>query len=213
MAKLIVFEGIDRSGKSTQIERLYNYLTKLGQRVLKTREPWVESTRELLKNTELKSEHQLAIIQEDRYKHCCYLKENLDKYDVIICDRFTPSTLAYQGYGLGLDLNTIHDVNKRATQGLKPDLILLIDCPVRVAIKRSEKPLDAIEKNILFLEIVRMGYLSLASKYDYKMIDGSRPADRVFIDVFDEVNALFYDSVFKGNEFNDLLKLATTNLK
>lgn len=180
MSKFIVFEGIDRSGKTTQINRLYHYLKEKEIKFFKTREPYSDATREKLKTTILKPEEQLDLILKDRIEHCHLIRYMMENSDVVLCDRFTLSTVAYQGYGHGLDLYQINKMNEVATQGLTPDLVLVFDCPVGVAVKRGQdKPLDVMERDLFFLERVRAGYLHLSSQYGYSLIDANRTEDKI----------------------------------
>lgn len=180
----VAFEGIDGSGKTEQLERVTKHLTEYsGLKVLSTREPWGDDARIKIKNTVLSPLDQIQLISEDREAHCNWLREVLGDYDLILCDRFTPSTLAYQGYGGGVKMEGLQKANEKATQGLKPDLVLLFDCPVTVSVNRLNRSLDKIEKNIHFLNRVRYGYLDLAHRFNYQIIDASKSKGNVFADV------------------------------
>lgn len=180
-SKFIVFEGIDRSGKTTQMRSLHQYLNKTTTlSVWATREPFDESVRYRLKNSNLDPVTQLELLIRDRTEHCKLIKEKMGEFDVILCDRFTDSTLAYQGYGHGFGLDLIRELNEIATDGLTPDVVFLFDCPANVAFKRLEnKPLDNIEKDIFFLERVRWGYLEIARQKKYHLIDSSQSVGSV----------------------------------
>ena len=104
--------------------------------------------KEILREMEEKEEKQRKedLLIEDRREHCKFIvKPMLDCGFWVFCDRFTPSTLAYQGYGHGLDLPRIERVNNDATGGLKPDLTIILDCFVENAISRKTEPLDCME--------------------------------------------------------------------
>ena len=190
MTYFVAFEGIDRSGKTTQINRLYNHLKSTTElKILTTREPWSQDARDKLKTLELDREDQLDLVLQDRANHCDWLQEQMGEYDLIFCDRFTLSTLAYQGYGMGINLYKIRIANEIVTQGLKPNLNLIIDCPISAALRRDfSRPLDKIERNVPFLEQVRLGYLSLAK--NHVLINGNQPEDVVFNEVLNKVNLL-----------------------
>ena len=184
MGKLIVFEGIDRSGKTTQIKKLYDHLQKLRVRFYITREPCDRDVRFELKNGNLSSEEQLNLILKDRTKHSPVIKYLLENSELVLCDRFTGSTLAYQGYGHGLDLGVLEKLNESATGGIKPDMTILFDCPVDVAIKRNfGKPLDRVEQDLHFLDRVRFGYLELARENDWVVIDATRSECQIFTEL------------------------------
>jgi len=192
---LVVFEGINGSGKSTQVKRLFNHLPNIqpGMRVAKSREPWSEDIRRHLKRNTISPDEQLSLILTDRASHCFFIEDLFSMgVDVMLCDRYTPSTLAYQGYGHGLDLSMLRKQNEKVTGGLEPDLVLLFDCPVSVAVKRGEcRPLDKIEQDILFLERVRLGYLELmANEKNYHLIDATQSEDSVFNQVVSAVMPL-----------------------
>ena len=181
----ITFEGIDASGKTTQVKRAVQYLRKKGFDVLFLREPGGEPVSEQIRKILLKSKSSITPITElllylasrsqlTEKKIIPALKEK----KVVVCDRFSDSTLAYQGYGRGLDKNWIKNLNKKATLGIKPDLTLLIDVPLKVYTKRAKlkKNKDRLEKeNLIFYKKIRKGYLEIAreDKKRVKIIDGS----------------------------------------
>lgn len=181
MGKLVVFEGIDRSGKTTQLNRFYDYLQKIEIKFFVTREPNNRDVRFLLKSGNLSPEDQLDLILRDRVEHSHLIKFLLEDSELVLCDRFTPSTLAYQGYGHGMDIERLNALNEKATQGIKADKVILFDCPIDRALKRNTgKPLDHIEQDPLFLDRVRFGYLELARKNNWDVIDASQSPDQVF---------------------------------
>ena len=181
-SRFIVFEGIDRSGKSTQMNRFKEYLeSTTNLTVWNTREPYGEETRKLIKTVPMSPPEQLDLILEDRRLHCDLIREKLESVEVVLCDRFTPSTLAYQGYGHGIDPDILIKANEAVTRGLRPDSVIVFDLPIKEAVKRLEgKPLDAIERDILFLERVRWGYIDIVRRYDYQVVNTNKPIDLVF---------------------------------
>ena len=184
MSKLIVFEGIDRSGKTTQVKKLYDHFTALKSGFYITREPCNRNVRFELKNGNLSPEQQLELILKDRCEHCHLTKHLLESADLVLCDRFTGSTFAYQGYGHGLDLDVLRELNEVATGGIKPDMTILFDCPVDVAIKRNfDKPLDKVEQDLHFLDRVRFGYLELARENNWIVVDATRSECQIFAEL------------------------------
>ena len=180
----IVFEGIDGSGKTTQINRLYENLLKHSKnesansdRILLTREPGGTATSELIRsillnpsNDKLCDRTEALLYAAARAQHVEErIKPALSIGKVVICDRFVDSTLAYQGYGRGQDLDFLKGLNRLATSGLKPDLTILMDLPVQTALDRLNKRQDSgIKKDRLesehnsFYERVREGYLKIS---------------------------------------------------
>lgn len=184
MSKLIVFEGIDRSGKTTQVKKLYDHFTALKLGFYITREPCNRNVRFELKNGNLSPKQQLELILKDRCEHCHLTKHLLESADLVLCDRFTGSTFAYQGYGHGLDLDVLRELNEVATGGIKPDMTILFDCPVDVAIKRNfGKPLDKVEQDLHFLDRVRFGYLELARENNWIVVDATRSECQIFAEL------------------------------
>ena len=180
MSKLIAFEGIDRSGKTTQIRKLYDHFAALKLKFYITREPCDYDVRFELKNGCLTPEQQLKLILKDRIKHNPTIKYLLEDSDLVLCDRYTDSTLAYQGYGHGLDLDNLRKLNHDATGGIDPDMVILFDCPVEVAVRRNlDKPLDKVERDLLFLDRVRFGYLELARQNNWIVIDATQTTTRI----------------------------------
>lgn len=184
MSKLIAFEGIDRSGKTTQIRKLYDHFAALKLKFYITREPCDYDVRFELKNGFLTPEQQLKLILKDRIKHNPTIKYLLEDSDLVLCDRYTDSTLAYQGYGHGLNLDNLRKLNHDATGGIDPDMVILFDCPVEVAVRRNlDKPLDKVERDLLFLDRVRFGYLELARQNNWIVIDATRSECQVFAEL------------------------------
>ena len=174
--KLIVFEGVEGCGKSTQMQICYEWLQSLAIPVLVTREPGgtvlgADIRRLLLEKTEDKpitSTTELLLYAADRSQHVEQkLKPNLAAGKIILCDRYTYSTVAYQGYGRALDMNLINQLNAIATRGLEPDLALWLDLDVEVGLSRkrgSGDIADRIEQEkIDFHRRVQLGYSKIAT--------------------------------------------------
>ncbi len=192
--QLIVFEGIEGAGKTTQLERAAAWLrSQVPGAVLTTREPGGtllgQELRHLLLKVrdedEIAPRSELLLYASDRAQHVeQYLKPNLAQGAIILCDRYIHSTLAYQGYGRQLDLELIHQLNAIATGGLMPDLTLWLDLPPEVGLQRIQQRGEAnrLEREALaFHQRVRQGYLTLAEQDPERMIrlDAEAPADEI----------------------------------
>ncbi|MDD5730135.1 MAG: dTMP kinase [Candidatus Omnitrophica bacterium] len=172
--KFITFEGSEGCGKSTQSRLLYEYLKQKGFKVLYLREPGgtkiSEKIRQLLldaKNESMSRECELLLYMASRAQLVHeIIKPALKEGKIVICDRFLDSTLAYQGFGLGMDLDLIKYIGEFATLGVKPDLTILMDLPVEDGLKYRHLIEDRIEKRSLnYHTRVRKGYLALARLY------------------------------------------------
>ena len=168
----ITFEGADGCGKTTQIELLDKYLREKGKKTLLTREPGAKGLgvklREILLNYdgEVSPQCESFLFLADRAQHVdCIIKPALNEGTVVLCDRHTDSTVAYQGYGRGLDLNRINMLNEIATGGLKPDLTIVFDVDIETSMQRVGKEKDRMESaGVEFFNKVREGYLEIAKK-------------------------------------------------
>ncbi|HEX8638947.1 MAG TPA: dTMP kinase [Pyrinomonadaceae bacterium] len=201
--KLITFEGIDGSGKSTQLRMLASELRLRGLDVLTTMEPGGTPLGRRLRAAFLETEEIVAPLAElllfaaDRAQHVNFtLKPALDAGKIVISDRYADATAAYQGAGRGFDAHTIEQVVELATDGLKPDLTLFFDVPVEKAIARTSSRTDAGEqKNRMdaetaeFYERVRRAYLRIAESEPQRfvVIDGDGAVNEVKIKVSETV--------------------------
>lgn len=166
----ITFEGADGCGKTTQIKLLDEYLRKNGYNTLLTREPGSkglgEKLREILLNYDGKvsSTCESFLFLADRAQHVdCIIKPAIKEGKIVLCDRHTDSTVAYQGYGRGLDLEQINYLNSIATGGLKPDLTIVFDIDINTSMQRVGNEKDRMESSgIEFFNRVRNGYLEIA---------------------------------------------------
>lgn len=202
MVRLITFEGGDGTGKSTQIRALENYLGQAGRSCVTTYEPGGTGLGILIRKLLLEvGEYQIASGTElflylaDRAQHVNeIILPALSAGKLVLCDRFTDSTLAYQGYGRGLDLQRLRQLNSIASGETQPDLTFLFDCPVecglaRTARRSSEKPNDREDRfereEIEFHERVRAGFLEMARAEParFRVIDASRPIESVMADI------------------------------
>ncbi len=169
--KFITFEGSEGCGKSTQSRLLSAYLENKGYSVVYLREPGgtkiSEKIREILldaKNNAMSSVCEMLLYMSARAQIVEeVIKPALAQGKVVISDRFLDSTLAYQGYGLGMDINVINDIGNIATQGIKPDLTVLLDVPLEKGLGYREGVKDRIEQRPLaYHSRVRKGYFKLA---------------------------------------------------
>jgi dTMP kinase len=167
----ITFEGSEGSGKSTHSKLLCAYLKSRGFKIVFIREPGStrigEKIRKVLldkKNNHMAMETEMLLYMASRAQLVQQvILPALKARKVVICDRFLDSTLAYQGYGAGLDLDTIKSVGRFATSSLKPDLTIFLDIDTEAGLSRTGKTKDRIEiRPVSFHHRVRRGYLKLA---------------------------------------------------
>ena len=203
----ITFEGPEGSGKSTQLPQLARFLEESGLSVVKTREPGGtkigDQIREVLirmDNTELHPRTEILLFLAARAQLVEELIiPSLQQRKIILCDRYGDSTLAYQGYGHGLDLEILRAMLQFATGGLKPDLTILLDVDIMTGLKRKKikeewNRLDAFE--LSFHERVREGYQILAAQEPerWKIVDARQEPDQVQ----KEIRALVMDALDKN---------------
>ena len=204
--KFIVFEGIDGSGKTTQINQLSKWLigTDLipeNNKLVITREPGGtklgKSIRSLLLDTSIEkspdSITELLLYAADRSQHVNeIIRPTLDKGDWVISDRFCGSTLAYQGYGRKLDINLIKDLEAIATQGIAPDITFLLDMPIEESIRRRmNRKDDRIEKEGReFLSNVSIGFQALSEDSNWKKISAINSEENIISEIKSEIKKL-----------------------
>ena len=181
MSLFITFEGIEGSGKTTQLLRLQNHLEILGYQTVATREPGgcpiSDTIRTLLLNPEndkMTSHTELLLYSAARAQHVVeFIRPALAEGKVVLCDRFSDATTIYQGAGRGLDMSQLEAINRFAAEGLVPDLTLLLDFPAEEGLRRARArncsnkmesegrfELEALS----FHQRIRQGYLDLASQ-------------------------------------------------
>ncbi len=185
----ITFEGADGCGKTTQIKLLDEYLRAKGYKTLLTREPGSKGLgvklREILLNYdgEVSPQCESFLFLADRAQHVdCIIKPALEEGVIVLCDRHTDSTVAYQGYGRGLDLEQIHYLNNIATGGLKPDLTFVFDVDVETSQSRVGAEKDRMESaGVEFFERVRQGFLEIAKSEPkrVKVIDSTQTIEKI----------------------------------
>ena len=210
----IVFEGIDGCGKTTQLERLYHWLTEAdgrewggAGRVLRTREPGATELGKSLRSLLLQSDWEgmapdptaeLLLYAADRAQNVRQvILPQIQSGGWVLCDRHTDSTIAYQGYGRGLDLGLIQQLNQIATGGLVSDLTLWIDVPVDIARSRLQArslqkagengdKLDRMEAaDLSFHHRVRQGFADLAAQGSDRRvrIEGQGDPDTIAVQI------------------------------
>ena len=194
--KFISFEGADGSGKTTQIEKIKKYLEEKGHDCILTREPGGSSLgnriREILLHYdgEVDSLCELLLYMADRAQHVKkVIIPALNEGKTVLCDRYTDSSVAYQGYARGLEIEKIMELNKIATDGLEPDVTIVFDVETEVAMQRVGETKDRLEQEgIEFHKKLRLGYLELAKRFPerIKVVNSNLPID----DVFKEVKAI-----------------------
>jgi dTMP kinase len=181
LSLFITFEGIEGSGKTTQIRRLRRYLTQKGVPCKVTREPGGCLISEKIRKILLDPVHhemvpltELLLYEASRAQHVEEVIGPLLKKGItVLCDRFSDATSAYQGFGRKLDLGLVENFNRLSTQRMKPDVTFLLDCPSEMGLKRAIQRNQTLKKEreerferekIQFHHRVRRGYLFIAKK-------------------------------------------------
>jgi dTMP kinase len=208
----ITFEGPEGAGKTTQIALLAEALRETGREVVRTREPGgvetAEEIRQLVLDRGLHPETEALLFLAARAEHARALViPSLEAGSVVLCDRFTDSTLAYQGYGLGLDLERLRVLCEFAACGLRPNLTVLLDLPPELGLRRRysasqlEIPMDIPERepervinkmeerDLAFHRAVREGFLKEAEREPERIykLDATRPVKQVHQAIVKEV--------------------------
>ena len=198
----ITLEGPDGCGKTTQLEFLADFIRSTGREVLTTREPGgvaaAEKIRQLLLDPRIKlaPRAETLLYMAARAEHIYEkIRPALEAGKVVICDRFTDSTLVYQGFVRGLDMEMLHQLSTLATEGLDPDLTLLLDAPPQKLLgRRLERGVqDRFEnEGMAFQEKVRAGFLLLAKQEPQriKIVNALQDVDQVRQDLEKIVTAV-----------------------
>lgn len=194
----ITFEGADGCGKTTQMKLLADYLVQNGFDVMTTREPGGkglgEKIREILLNYDgvVSNRCESFLFLADRAQNIdITVKPAINEGKIVLCDRHTDSSVAYQGYGRGLDIEEINFLNNLATGGLKPDLTFVFDVDIETSMKRVGTEKDRMESSgAEFFNKVRNGYLEIAKQEPerVKVIDSTKSVEDVFKDVCVQIN-------------------------
>ncbi|HSO95063.1 MAG TPA: dTMP kinase [Acidimicrobiia bacterium] len=194
--RFIVLEGGDATGKTTQAGMLAGRLRDQGREVVQTFEPGGtrlgSSLRRILLDGEgtVEPEAEALLMAADRAQHVLeVVRPALSRGDWVVSDRFMPSSLAYQGVGRGLGVPAIEIVNGIATGGLEPDLVVVLDLPPEVAIKRFGAARDRLEEeDDAFRLAVHEAYRDLAGSRGWVLLDASGPVDDVASRVWSAVS-------------------------
>ena len=210
MAKglFITFEGADGCGKSTQMELLAKDLQNKGYEVVLTREPGGKGLGEKIRGLLLNYNGEVS----DRCESFLFLADRAQNIDMIVkpaiaagkivlCDRHTDSSVAYQGYGRGLDIEQINVLNNLATNGLKPDLTFVFDIDVETSMKRVGKEKDRMESaGKDFHNRVRNGYLEIAKQEPkrIKVLDATESIE----EIHKKVTEIIYKIITNGDASN-----------
>lgn len=193
--KFITFEGIDGSGKSTQLRMLASELRVRGFNVLPTCEPGGTPLGRRLREAFLETEENVAPLAElllfaaDRAQHVNFLvKPALEEGKIVVSDRYADATVAYQGAGRGFPESTVNQIIELATDGLKPDLTLFFDLPIEQALTRTNSRGDAGEsknrmdkETVEFYVRVRDAYLTIAEDEPkrFRIVDARGSTDEI----------------------------------
>ena len=197
--RFVTFEGVEGCGKSTQIERLVRGLRSRGDEPLVTKEPGgtplgIRLRSLLLRDggTRIDPEAELLLYAADRAQHVReVVAPALEAGRLVLCDRYLDATLAYQGYGRGLDLRIVLDVHRHPPLDLRPDRTVLLDLDPDVALRRARRRNERLglvtaegrfeRETLEFHRRVRQGYLSLAAESlaRYRVIDAAGTEDEV----------------------------------
>jgi dTMP kinase len=201
--KFITLEGPDGSGKTTLSRALATKLEQIGISVVLTREPGDgpvgPAIREvLLSGSSIDAWTEAFLFLADRRQHCnSVIYPALDLGKWVICDRFADSTIVYQGYGRGLDIERLRDLNDIATMGRVPDVTLLLDLAPQMGLARLLQKNRLDEEPIEFHERVRKGFLNEAARAPERwvVLDASLPIEQVIRDAWAAIKPPGVDSL------------------
>lgn len=199
----ITFEGADGSGKTTQLNNVKAFLEQKGFDVVVTREPGALEIGQKIRNILLHHDGIVAdrcemfLFLADRAQHVeTFIKPAIEEGKIVLCDRHVDSTIAYQGYGRGQDIQLLKDLNKMAVNGLTPDLTLVFDVSTEVAQERVGSEKDRMESaGIEFHKKVRNGYLELQKQEcdRIKLVNANNSIEKVFEDTKEIVSKLIQE--------------------
>jgi dTMP kinase len=203
----ITFEGIDGCGKSTQMRLLGAHLRAAGRPVVETIEPGGTEIgtqiRKILldaRNSDLKARAELLLYFASRAQNVeQVIHPALARGEIVLCDRFTDSTLAFQGFGRGLDSEAILELDRIACAGLQPDITILIDIDLETSMERSRRRNERIasdetridDESAAFHTRVRDGYRALAAKFPERIlvVNGSGPIGAVAKLIWEKISS------------------------
>ena len=193
----VVFEGGEGSGKSTQAKMLANRLRRLGFSIVLTHEPggtllgnklrrWLKWGRGITTQSEL-----FLFLASRSQLVSRLIRPALDRGQIVICDRFDASTFAYQGYGRGMDLPFLENLNSFVTDGVRPDLVVLLDLDAEKGLERKRMRLDCFEREeFAFHRRVREGYITMAASDPdrWLVIDALLPQEKIGDIIWEKVS-------------------------
>jgi dTMP kinase len=211
LAFFVTFEGPEGSGKTTQIQLLYQYLQNKGRQsreVICTREPGgtpigeqIRAVLHDLGNTAMLPEAEVLLYSASRAQHVGeVVRPALERGAIVLSDRYAESTIAYQGYGRGLDRRALEMITEFATGGLRPDLIIYLDLDVQAGLRRKHRDqqegrgewtrMD--QQDLAFHRRVRDGYLQMARQDPERwlVIDATQPIETIHTTIRERVEAL-----------------------
>ncbi len=206
MGLFITFEGGEGCGKSYQTGILFRKLSKLNIPAILTHEPGgtpvgdkITRLLKWAKEADMSGLTELLLFNASRSQLVDeVIKPALHKNKIVICDRFTDSTVAYQGYGRGISIDIIKEINNTATGGLKPDLTILLDMPVESGLARkSKQKADRFHReNLAFHRKIRSGFLKLAAAEPERwlIIDAGQSRAKISQQIWARINELIKES-------------------
>jgi dTMP kinase len=203
----ITLEGVEGSGKTTQAALVADALRKEGRRVTLTHEPGGTRAGEAIRTifldpaVSLDVAAELLLVLADRAQHVREkLKPALAAGEIVISDRYSDSTVAYQGYGRGFDLKLLDELNRLASDGIRPDLTIVLDCPVETGLERTRARVrggvrapDRFEgEQVEFHRRVRAGFLEIARTDPARVIvlDSTQPKTTVTTAIVSAIKAI-----------------------
>lgn len=216
-APFIVFEGIEGSGKSTQAQRLSRHLRDAGRNSVLTKEPGGTPLSDRIRSILLDPAEEgmdplteMLLYAASRRQHVVdMIRPSLEHDAIVVCDRFADATLAYQGFGRGLNLDHLREINSWVTDDLVPDITVILDLPEDVGLSRArhrnreqdlhlESRLEG--EDLRFHRRVREGYLALAEEFPerYALISAEGTEDEVFERIIDVLSDRVPDAMSVG---------------
>jgi len=196
----VTFEGVDGCGKTTQMKLLAEYLTNHGYEVVITREPGAKGLGEKIRDIllhydgEVSSKAESFLFLADRAQHIDKLvNPSVKEGKIVLCDRHTDSTIAYQGYGRGVDIEQLNVLNSLAVGNRVPDLTFVFDIDVETSMSRVGSEMDRMEASGKeFFNKVRQGYLDIAASEPerVKVIDAKRSVSEISREVVQIVSEM-----------------------
>ncbi|MBF6569269.1 MAG: dTMP kinase [Candidatus Binataceae bacterium] len=204
----ITLEGVEGSGKTTQSRLLAEWLKAAGHRVTVTHEPGGTRAGQAIRaifldpGVSLEVAAELMLVLADRAQHVREkLRPALDSGEIVISDRYADSTVAYQGYGRGFDLNLLRELNRLATDNIMPDLTIVLDCKVATGLTRIHDRMNRAGDTVLdrfegqaadFHGRVRQGFLEIAQQEPQRVsiVNAEEPLERVTAQIRQRVDRL-----------------------